>query len=84
MGWQRLRDWIFGATLTWFVLMLGETSGFCSWSALHVEVGEGRGSRLEEATLIMDIAGAGGAELEIQRGLERVRVPQGFALKGCI
>ena len=84
MGWQTFWDGIFGSSLTMLVLLLtfGRTSVLCSWFCLLVDVGEGRGSRFEEATLIMDIAGCGGAQLETQFGVERVRIPEGVALKG--
>ena len=83
VGWQRFRVWIFGAKLTLLGLTSGKTSELCSCSALHVDVGDGKGSKFEEATLIMDISGCGGVQLEMQQGVERVRVPEGFALKGC-
>ena len=45
------------------------------------DIGDGEGRRFDEATLIMDIAGAEVAQLEIQRGAERVRFAGGLTLK---
>jgi len=48
---------------------------------LRGDVGDGEGRRFEEATLIMDIADGEVSQLEIQRGVERVRLTAILALR---
>ena len=78
MAWQRLSVWFIGATLARLVASFGATLVLCSGSALRAEVGDGEGRRFDDATVIMDIGGGDGELLELQRGVERVRVVWGF------
>ena len=43
------------------VFTFGNTSRFFFWSASYSDVGDGRGIGFEEALLLIDIAGCGGA-----------------------
>ena len=81
MAWQRLSVWFIGATLARLVASFGATLVLYSGSALLTEVGDGEGRRFDEATEIVDIRGGDGELLEIQRGVERVRLVGGFDWK---
>jgi len=73
--------WSNGLLLTALVSALVSANELCSRLVSRGNIGDGESRRFEEATLIMDIAGAEVASLEIQRGAERVRFAGGLTLR---
>ena len=67
--------------MTTVVSAIVNANELCSRLVSRGDIGDGEGRRFDEATLIMDIAGAEVAQLEIQRGAERVRFAEGLTLK---
>ena len=78
---QRFGEWFTGATFTQVVAALVAAAVLCSGFVLRGDVGDGKGRRFEEATLIMDIADGEVSQLEIQRGVERVSLTAILALR---
>ena len=75
--------WSDGLLLTAVVSALVSANKLSLRLVSRGDIDDGEGRRFEEATLIMDIAGAEVAQLEIQRGAERVRFAGGLTLKDC-